>query len=228
MEIITREGTTQYKLNLSKETQHFIIYYTEVDKTCIDKVSDILENNYNRITVNLNQQIDEKLFVEIHSDLNQLHVALGLINAPNWIRGGIGVGKILIASPLNPPPGSEFNNVVNTAVHEFVHIIVNKINKDTPRWLNEGIACYEAKDNNEEWIRKTVKNGLVNNIMPTLKELDTDGDFEMFFKLNGYQYSYTIVESIIEEFGYNKLYDLINSPDKFCGCFWNDKTTISK
>ncbi|SFD39696.1 peptidase MA family metallohydrolase [Clostridium uliginosum] len=204
-----------YKLNLRKETQHFIIFYTEIDKTCIDKVSDVLENNYNRITINFNQQLQEKLTIEIHSDLNQLHIALGFPNAPDWIRGGIGVGKIIIASPLNPPPGSKFDNVLNTAVHEFGHIIVNKINKDTPRWLNEGIACYEAKDNDENWIRKTVKNGLVSNMLPTFKDLDTGEDFETFFKRNGYQYSYTIVESIIEEYGYDKLYNLIKSPNNF-------------
>jgi len=39
-----------YKLNLRKETEHFIINYTEVDKACINIVSDVLENNYNRIT----------------------------------------------------------------------------------------------------------------------------------------------------------------------------------
>lgn len=208
-----------YKLNLRKDTQHFIIYYSEIDNTCIDKVSDVLEKNYNRIAINLNQQLQEKLIIEIHPDINQLHIALGLINAPNWIRGGIGGGKIVIASPLNPPPGSEFDNVLNTAVHEFVHLIVNKINKDTPRWLNEGIASYEAKDNNEKWIRKTINDGLVSNIIPTFKDLDTGGDFEMFFKRNGYQYSYTIVESIIEEFGYDKLYNLIKSPNNFVDVF---------
>lgn len=208
-----------YKLNLRKETEHFIINYTEVDKSCINIVSDVLENNYNRITTIYNQQLQDKLTIEIHSDINELHIALGFPNAPDWIRGGIGVDKIVIASPLNPPPGSQFDNVLNTAVHEFVHIIVNKINDETPRWLNEGIACYEAKDNNENWIRKTVMNGLVNNTIPTFKDLDTGEDFETFFKRNGYQYSYTIVESIIEEFGYDKLYNLIESPHNFIGIF---------
>lgn len=208
-----------YKLSLIKETQHFIIYYSEIDSTCIDNVSDVLENNYNRIVINFNQKLQEKLIIEIHSDLNQLHIALGFPNAPNWIRGGLGVGKIAIASPLNPPPGSKFDNVINTAVHEFVHIIINKINGDTPRWLNEGIACYEAKDNDENWIRKTVENGLLNNMIPTFKDLDTGEDFETFFKLNGYQYSYTIVESIINLFGYEKLHNLIKSPNSFVEIF---------
>jgi len=114
---------SDYKLNLTVETQHFIIYYTEIDKSCIDKVSEVLENNYNRITIIFKQQLQEKLKIEIHSDINQLHIALGFPNAPDWIRGGIGVDKIVIASPLNPPPGSQFDNVVNTAVHEFVHIL---------------------------------------------------------------------------------------------------------
>lgn len=208
-----------YKLDLRKETQHFIINYAGTDKSCIDRVSHVLENNYERITMNLNQQLQEKLTIEIHSDLIQLHNALGFPNAPDWIRGGIGVDKIIIASPLNPPPGSKFDNVVNTAVHEFVHIIVNQINGDTPRWLNEGIACYEAKDNNEKWIRTTVMNGLKSNILPTFKDLDTGEDFETFFKCDGYQYSYTIVESIIEEFGYDKLYDFIKSPNNFVDVF---------
>lgn len=208
-----------YKLDLRKETEHFIINYTEMDKECIDKVSEVLENNYNRITMKFKEELQEKLTVEIHSDLNALHLALGFPDAPDWIRGGIGVGKIVIASPLNPPPGSKFNNVVNTAVHEFVHIIVNKINGNMPRWLNEGIACYEAKDNNENWIRKTIKDGLESNTIPTFKDLDTGEDFERFFQRDGYQYSYTIVESIIEEFGYEKLYDFIKTPDNFENVF---------
>ncbi|AUM98328.1 hypothetical protein CF060_12305 [Clostridium botulinum] len=219
VEFKEREMRKDYKLNFKKETQHFIIHYTEFDKTCIDKVSDVLENSYNRITNRLNQQLQEKLIIEVNPDRNQLHIALGFPNAPDWIRGGLGIGKIVIASPLNPPPGSQFYNVLNTVVHEFVHIIVNKINEDTPRWLNGGIACYEAKDNDENWIRKTVRNELVNNMIPTFKDLDTGEDFETFFKRNGYQYSYTIVESIINLFGYDKLRNLIKSPNSFVEIF---------
>jgi len=210
---------SDYKLNLRKETEHFIIHCSEADNTCIEKVCDVLESSYSRITTIFNQKLEGKLTIEIHSDLKELHIALGFPNAPDWIRGGLGENKIVIASPLNPPPGSKFDNVLNTAVHEFIHIIVNKINKDTPRWLNEGIACYEAKDNDENWIRKTVKNGLVNNMIPTFKDLDTGEDFETFFNRGGYQYSYTIVESIVEDFSYEKLNSLIKSPKNFMNIF---------
>jgi hypothetical protein len=207
------------KPNLKLETQHFIINYNEMDETCISKVSDVLEANYKRITCNLKQQLTEKLIVEIQADLNELHIALGYPDAPDWIRGGLGVGKIIIASPLNPPPGSKFYNVVYTAVHEFVHIILREINKNLPRWLDEGIASYEARDNNEDWIRTTVSTGIKNNTIPSFNDLDTGEDFQSFFKKDGYQYSYTIVESIVNLFGYDKLYNLIKSPSSYVEIF---------
>ena len=199
--------------------EDFIINYNEIDEPCIDKVSEVLEANYNKVTNNLKQGLQEKLTVEIYRNFNQLHIALGFPDAADWIRGGLGDKKILIASPLNPPPRSEFNNVVNTAVHEFVHIIIKKINSNIPRWLDEGIASYEAKDNNESWIRRTVKSGLENNSIPTFNDLDTKEDFQAFFNKDGYQYSYTIVESIVNIFGYDKLCKLINSPNNFVGIF---------
>lgn len=208
-----------YKVNIKKETNNFIIYFTQTDEKCIDEVSQILENSYNRITSIYNQKLKEKLIVEIYSEHTELINALGFPNAPKWVRGGIGIGKILIASPLNPPYGSDFMGVVRTAIHEFVHIIIKKINSNIPRWLDEGIASYEAKDNNEGWIRKTIKNGLINNNTPTFKDLDTGDDFEAFFNKEGYQYSYSIVECIVEEYGYKRLNDFIKTPDRFFDIF---------
>jgi hypothetical protein len=205
--------------NLIIETEHFTINYSEMDKACIDKVSEVLEGSYNEITNKLKQHLKEKLTVEIHTDRKQMHIALGFPDAPDWIRGGLGVGKIVIASPLNPPPGSGFDNVVNTAVHEFVHIILRQINPNIPRWLDEGIASYEAKDNSEKWIKDTVRKGLENNKVPSFKDLDTGADFQAFFGKGGYQYSYTIVESIVNIFGYEKLYNFIKSPDDFIRVF---------
>lgn len=202
------------RTKLKSETQHFEIIYNEVDKECIGSVSDILEGNYNEITNKLKQELEEKVTIEIYNDLKHLHIALGFPDAPDWIRGGLGIDKIVIASPLNPPPGSAFDNVVKTAVHEFVHILIKKINRNIPRWLDEGIACYEAKDNNEMWIEKTVIDGLENNTIPTFEDLDTKEDFQAFFENDGYQYSYTIVESIVNIFGYDKLHSLVKSPER--------------
>lgn len=74
-----------------------------------------------------------------------------------------------------------------------------------------------------------MKNGLINNKVPTFNDLDTGNDFAMFFNLDGYQYSYIIIESIIEEFGYDKLCSLIKSPNEFESIFMiNEKQLQDK
>jgi len=211
------------KLNLRKNTQQFTIYYSEADKTSINEVAEILNNNYSAITKKFDQELKGKLNVEIHSEHCQLLNALGFPDGPKWIRGGMNSNKILIASPLNPPYGSDFDGVVKTAVHEFIHIILGQINHDIPRWLDEGIASYEAKDNNADWIKRTVSSGIQNNVIPTFEELNTGKDFETFFNRDGYQYSYTIVESIVYKFGYDKLNEFIKRPDK---CYEIFKCTL--
>lgn len=123
--------------------------------------------------------------MEICSDKNELHHILGIKNGSDWIRGGIAAGKIAIISPLNPPSGSDYNNVINTAVHEFVHIILSEINDKIPRWLDEGTASYEGNDNNIEWIKNTVKDGLEKGNIPQLMQLDTGQDYEKFLLITG-------------------------------------------
>jgi hypothetical protein len=51
--------------------------------------------------------------------------------------------------------------------------------------------------------------------VPSFKDLDTGEDFQAFFEKGGYQYSYTIIESMVNIFGYDKVYSLIKSPEKF-------------
>lgn len=179
----------------------------------------MLESRYEVITKNLNAEICGKTRVKICSDSDELQDALGLDGAPLWIRGGVTGDTIVIASPINPPKGSNFYNVLNTVVHEFVHVIINEINDNTPRWLNEGVASFEGKDNSEDWIKKTIKKALEENNLPKLKDLDTGDDFRKFFDIDGYQYSYTIIEFIVNKFGYEKLHNLLEEPHNFQGVF---------
>lgn len=218
----------EMNLRLQRKTQHFIINYGETDKECIDTVAEVLEANYARVTDNLKCQPKDKLSIEIHSNLKEMHIALGIPDAPDWVRGGLGKGKVVIASPLNPPPGSKFDNVVNTAVHEFVHTVIKNINDNIPRWLDEGIASYEAKDNNPAWIKKTVAAGLQNDTIPSFSDLDTGADFQAFFAKDGYQYSYTIIESVVNTFGYDKLSNLIKSPNNFIEVFSMNQNELEK
>lgn len=207
------------KQNFMVESENFIIKFNSDERTCINEIIGLLESRYKIITKNLKQEVSGKTCVKICSNSHELQSALGLENAPEWIRGGVKMDTTVIASPINPPKGSDFYNVLNTVVHEFVHVIINQINNDTPRWLNEGVASYEGKDNSEEWIKKTIRKSLEENTLPKLKDLDTGRDFAKFFEIDGYQFSYTIIEFIVNKFGYEKLHDFLEEPDNFEGIF---------
>lgn len=188
--------------------------YHESEKECVSEVLSLLEDKYSTITKKIGKELKEKIAVKICSDRNELVQTLGLKDAPEWVRGGIAEGKTVIASPLNPPPGSGYHNVINTVVHEFVHVLLREINKEIPKWLDEGIASFEGKDNDEAWIKDTILLGLRNRTVPTLDELDTGKDFKQFFEIGGYQYSYAITEFIISVYGYETLMELVKRPNE--------------
>lgn len=197
------------------ESEHFRIKYSEPDESCILDVVTILEDEYSRIVETYKEEYEKRIDVEIYHEHSDLLSAIGVNTDAKWIRGGLNGRRILVASPLKPPFGADYASVVATVVHEFIHMVLSLINVDIPKWLDEGVASYEAKDNNDGWIRGTIKEGIVSKCFPTLDELDTGEDFELFFAKNGYQYSYSIVEFIIEEFGYDKCLQLLETPDNF-------------
>lgn len=68
--------------------------------------------------------------------------------------------------------------MINTVVHEFVHVLLREINTAIPKWLDEGIASFEGKDNNEDWIRDTIRRGINHHTVPELDDLDTGEDYK--------------------------------------------------
>ena len=87
------------------ESRHFIVEYHESERTCVEEVLNLLEERYSDITEKTGRELKQKTTVKICSDRAELNLALGIEDAPDWIRGGIAAGKTVIASPLNPPPG---------------------------------------------------------------------------------------------------------------------------
>ncbi len=85
--------------------------------------------------------------------------------------------------------------------HEFTHNVTMALAKDDhqPDWLLDGIAMYLAqeKDKSEPYYEELLKNGIPQ--MYTLKKNDKDR----------YIYGYSMVEYIIEEYGREKLVELL-------------------
>ena len=129
---------------LQSESPHFIFYYEVQDSSVIDTIKSRLENNYDRITGDLQLNIQSKIKVHIYPSLQEFHNAIGWSDAPDWLCG-VGWTDIYVVSPPDPGPAHSYNEIINNVfVHEFTHVCTAKINTNIPIWLSEGFACYEG------------------------------------------------------------------------------------
>lgn len=154
-----------------------------------------------------------KLYIkgEIYPDIKSFHNAIEVPNVPSWVVGIGWENKIKMVSPLNPGGQHTYDSLMQVVVHEFTHIAISNINsglESIPIWLNEGIATYEANQisNND---RSVIKEMLDNNNVPSLSEMSS----ESFAEVGGYLFSYTIIEYIIESYGYDTIISLIKMPE---------------
>lgn len=200
-------------LELKVESKHFIVSCSMADEKCIKDVLNTFESNYDRVTGDLKCKLNEKVKVNIYPDINAFHKAIGNPNAPDWLVGTANGGIIRMVSPLNPGKVHNYSSMIKVVVHEFTHIVQGKISNhlyDMPLWLSEGTAVYEAGQIDNS-LRRFVSNGIKNSTVPSLDDMNSN----KFSDIGGYQYSYTVVEFIVKNYGYDRLIDLIKSPDDF-------------
>jgi len=221
-------GQNNASLHLAKESQHFDFYSTESDLKVLDSLAITLENNYSRITDRLGIQINNKIHVKVFPDVKDFHAAINMPDAPEWVVGTGYGNEIMMVSPLNPGRYQTYESLMQIIVHEFVHIAVYHVVGDLmtrlPRWLNEGYACYEAGQINDN-IKKSLASGLLLKAPPTWTQLEAASDME-FGQMGGYGYSATIVEFLIDTFGFDKLVLLIKEPEKIEFIYGLSKDTL--
>jgi hypothetical protein len=196
---------------LQTESDHFIYYYEAPDTSIIDTIIFHLENNFDRITRDLQVTISSKIKVHIYPTLQAFHNAIGQPDAPGWLVG-TAYTEIFVVSPLNPGPNHSYDEMVNSViVHEFTHVCTYKINGNIPIWLAEGFALYEAGPYYSKASVVSAYNS--NSKIPSLDDLSYN--FDNFTKLGGYPFSLTIARFIVEDYGMGAMRTFIRFPNDY-------------
>lgn len=210
-------------------TAHFNISYNESDKEAIADIKDRLESNYDRITTDLNQKMDEPVNIKIYSDLNSYHFNKKIRSGLFWwievfkkyspqVVGDTdpGTGVISMVSPLNPgESGYTYDIILSVAVHEFTHAVAVKV-MPKPEYtlftgfgmtLNEGLAVYES-DQGSLFDKDDSFNASVLKVLPkSIDDLTVDNDYR-------YPIGYSFVKYVVENYGYNKIIELLQKDHK--------------
>lgn len=190
-------------------SEHFKISYNLTDKQAIPDVQRYLEENYDRVTTDLKQQLDEPVIVKIYSDLDSFHNAVRVHRSifwwqgevKNWVVGTANSGIIRIVSPLNPGnSGHTYDSILKVVVHEFVHVVASKINKIERGFvLSEGIAVYEAR----QMDLSSVSAELLPNSIEEMFSWDGNNNSSGMYSCGG-----SFVAFIVENYGYDKFIEL--------------------
>jgi len=194
------------------KSPHFTYIFSQnIDTAEIWKLARALENNYSRISNDLETIPAENIEVNVYS------YRWNYIKATrNWTASGNieGTAKLHF---LEKSWGEDDSKKV--AVHEFTHAVVLKLLIDHERqplnapefdkkfshfpvWLWEGVSVYEAG----QFIDPKTLAFLNNNSYPGFPELDTRSKGAKIYKVG-----YTIIEYILQEYGKLKLIELIKN-----------------
>lgn len=189
-----------------KETSRFVYCCSTQDIKVVDDIDKVLETNCSQICRNLQYEYKGKITVEVYPDQKSYDESL----SDKSVTGSpacSGNRKIKLVSPASPIKifGIPYEERLLMAVHEYVHLMIDEINSETPIWLDEGLACYEGSRVGYAEISRLV--------FPKIPEIDFSKLENAYYDIPAPDiYSYSAVSYIIEHFGYEKLNELIRDP----------------
>lgn len=200
-------------------TDHFVILYHGIYAEEAQRTAINLEENYGRITRDLNDEGHDTIHVFIHPTQSDFNKSTGLLNSTaNGTSRGPNEFHLIWTNWYN----SIFpDDPIKTAIHEFTHCVQlnilikdaqrswtgssedfdryfeDKFIKEYPQWFWEAICDYEAGMVNKWSVKYALRKKL------SLKDLNSSNQI--------YNLGYTIIEYIVEKWGREKLPELIVS-----------------
>ena len=196
-------------IKLQFENENFTFHSFDKDKECIEDLTKALDENYDTITNNYKVSLKDKVKIVIYSNIDAFHNNMGMQNSPDWVAGSAWRNEIYMVSPLNPGTVHTYDSLMKVIVHEFVHVVQYDIYPYNypKRWLAEGLASYEAGQIPNKTIMKVKIDG---GKIPTLSDMNSKN----FAENDGYDFSYTVAEYLVKEYGYEPIIDMIKTPQK--------------
>jgi len=179
--------------------------------------------------------------VLIYPDIESFHAAIGntdTSSAADYTAAAAIGNTIYLTSPLNSGPVMTYEHLVTgSCAHELTHVIVNYMAKsDTwplniPRWINEGMACYEGGSPGapESYMTSEMINRVLSDTIPSMEEMSSYGPD---FTINGgYYFTLAAGKFLVENYGFEKVKQFILTPNDYEAAFgktaqelWNEFT----
>lgn len=132
-------------------------------------------------------------------------------NIPSWLVGfSINQGVYIVI-----PTKDRLEYMTKVAIHELVHLLSYKIEHKEKRvkLLDEGIACFLSQQMSDKRFETIIQDYNQNSLHKIADFCIYNGN--EFGKLNGYAYSYVIMEFLNIKFGKGKILYWLKYPEEF-------------
>ena len=199
---------------MTHETEHFSIFTTDGDVRSVLPLSETLEANYERIIADFQMTTAPRFSIYLYPDIDTYHRAIGNPNASPSSVGTIQGTDVWMVSPLYSGGALDTQSMLTVGVHEFTHAVINHVNGSytqnnyqIPIWLSEGLAGYESGQMTPEW-RERMAKLIAEGKIPSITELTPD----QWEQVKGLPFSITLVEYLVNRYGFEKLVEIIKSP----------------
>jgi hypothetical protein len=223
------KGNTS-SLDFQSDSPHFDFYSDGSDQDVLADLAKTLESAYSRITDHMQTEFDKKIHVCIYPDLKAFHDAIFFPDAPEWVVGAASENELKIVSPSNPGSAHTYQSLMQAIVHELTHTIVLNVRDQNlaglPKWLNEGYAFYEANQLTDT-MRKSLKSTTKKGNLPSWEQLNEAGTVA-FGEMGGYGFSASIIEFLVQTYGFEKLKEVILAPEKMESIYGISEKALEK
>ncbi len=181
-------------------------YAVSSDKQAAEAIADRVASSQDRILQAMGNIDTSGIDIIVYPDRSALKRKTlgfaGILLLPDWFIGRNTMNSVLITSPQAPGPEHTYESVVQAAVHEYVHVLTYRVNRNLDHWLMEGIAVYLAQ--------QVPSDGMVRDTAEAITyERFAKTNSIQFANVGGYALSYTLIAYIEETYGWDKVMALI-------------------
>lgn len=186
------------------------IYAMPKDEAEVERIAMKIADSRDRVNSALGTTNDHGIDVIIYPDraaLKRKTLGFAGLFLPSWYIGKNSRDRVLICSPANPGPSHTRESVEQAAVHEYVHVLTDRRNKDMDYWLKEGFALYLAH-------QKPTANAVRKERDITFREFNNPNALQ-FAEVGGYTLAYTLLEYLEQEYGWERVLQFLE-PGRNC------------
>lgn len=193
------------------ESEHFKVHMSENDADILwPYLEPLLEESWDTLTAKYGFEPEGPILIEVFENTEDFAVrSVGLPDIGPLV--GICFGKVVTL--ISPDTLSA--NWQEIVWHEFMHVVTLQMtNNRMPRWLSEGISVWEEREGRPYWGRSQgldLVRAAAEDKLLHVKDLNSGFSGARNNADLGFAYfqSYLVVDYITEEYGFDKLVELI-------------------